>query len=135
MHQANESKQNFAGFVHLALDGWTSPLVSSYLGIILIWYASGKIHRAVLEYLHLYERHTGKYMAEQVANCLKRFKLADKLHTICMDNASNCDTLALRLGWLIPSFLGTLSRTRCFAHIVNLIAKVSYYSDMAVVCF
>jgi hypothetical protein len=30
--------------VHLAIDGWTSPLRLSYLGVIVIWYDCGKIH-------------------------------------------------------------------------------------------
>jgi hypothetical protein len=46
-----------------------------------------------------------------------------------MDNASNCDGLAKYLARLIPSFRGMTSRARCFAHIINLIAKVQlcYY--------
>jgi hypothetical protein len=32
--------------VHFAIDGWTAPLVASYLGIVVIWYEHGKIHRA-----------------------------------------------------------------------------------------
>jgi hypothetical protein len=41
-----------------------------------------------------------------------------------MDNASNCDGLAKHLAVLLPSFRGMASRARCFAHIINLIAKV-----------
>ena len=37
--------------VHLAIDGWPSPLTSSYLGVVIIWYEAGKIHRAILEFL------------------------------------------------------------------------------------
>ncbi|KAJ7019651.1 hypothetical protein C8F04DRAFT_975384 [Mycena alexandri] len=40
-----------------------------------------------------------------------------------MDNASNCDTTSDRLPDHIPTYRGTLSRTRCFPHTVNLIAK------------
>lgn len=41
---------NYNGVTHLALDGWTSPLVSSYLGIVVIWYDKGKIWRATLDF-------------------------------------------------------------------------------------
>jgi len=47
-----------------------------------------------------------------------------QFHSICMDNASNCDTTATELKILIPGFRGALSRSRCFAHIINLVAKV-----------
>ncbi|KAJ6545063.1 hypothetical protein DFH09DRAFT_1509464, partial [Mycena vulgaris] len=40
-----------------------------------------------------------------------------------MDNASNCDTTSDCLPEHIPTYRGTLSRTRCFPHTVNLIAK------------
>ncbi|KAI6109050.1 hypothetical protein EDD16DRAFT_1487629, partial [Pisolithus croceorrhizus] len=43
---------------------------------------------------------------------------------ITMDNATSCDVLANELAILIPEFRGNASRTRCFAHTVNLIAKV-----------
>lgn len=41
-----------------------------------------------------------------------------------MDNAGNCDTTAVELGVIIPSFGGAASRLRCILHILNLIAKV-----------
>jgi hypothetical protein len=40
-----------------------------------------------------------------------------------MDNASNCDVTAAELTHLVPGFRGAISRTRCFAHIINLVAK------------
>ncbi|KIK77886.1 hypothetical protein PAXRUDRAFT_165482 [Paxillus rubicundulus Ve08.2h10] len=41
-----------------------------------------------------------------------------------MDNAGNCNTTASELKKLIPTFGGSAARTRCFPHIINLIAKV-----------
>ncbi|KAI6018853.1 hypothetical protein EDC04DRAFT_2576208, partial [Pisolithus marmoratus] len=55
--------------------------------------------------------------------------LTSQLHTITMDNATNCDILANELAILIPEFCGSASRTRCFPHTVNLIAKVKYCSN------
>ncbi|KAH8113039.1 hypothetical protein DFH11DRAFT_1689602 [Phellopilus nigrolimitatus] len=40
-----------------------------------------------------------------------------------MDNAGNCNTTATETAALVPSFRGMKSRLRCFAHILNLIAK------------
>ena len=45
-----------------------------------------------------------------------------------MDNAGNCNTTAVNLGALLPHFRGPVSRTWCFPHILNLVAKVSHES-------
>ena len=45
--------------------------------------------------------------------------------TFTADNASNNDTLVDELSILIPSFGGCEYRVRCFAHILNLMVKVS----------
>ncbi|CEL58797.1 hypothetical protein RSOLAG1IB_12198 [Rhizoctonia solani AG-1 IB] len=37
--------------VHLAMDGWTAPTSRSYLGVVAIWQLSGKLHRAILEFV------------------------------------------------------------------------------------
>ncbi|KAI0045690.1 hypothetical protein FA95DRAFT_1543462 [Auriscalpium vulgare] len=44
-----------------------------------------------------------------------------------MDNAGNCNTTATETGVLLASFRGAASRTRCFPHIVNLIAKANVH--------
>lgn len=79
------------------LDGWTSPLIFAYLGLVIIWYAEGKINRAILEFIRqvtpiiflqkqllivsirLKSNHDGKYLAKVVAECLERFQLGDRV--------------------------------------------------------
>ncbi|KAF5315255.1 hypothetical protein D9619_006958 [Psilocybe cf. subviscida] len=85
---------NIDGPVHLVLDGWTSPLIFAYLGLVIIWYADGNIHRTILEFIRLKSNHDGRYLAKVVADCLERFQLGNRLFSICMDNATNCDKLA-----------------------------------------
>ena len=46
-----------------------------------------------------------------------------QLLSITCDNASPNDTMIAELMDSIPSFPGDANRTRCFAHIVNLVAK------------
>jgi hypothetical protein len=41
------------------------------------------------------------------------------------DNASNNNTLVDELGELLDGFGGSLTRVRCFAHILNLVVKVT----------
>jgi hypothetical protein len=71
----------------------------------------------------LKESHTGEYMAQLIFDCLVRFKIEEKVHficfvklsakdinkifSICMDNAANCDKLAIVLGNKLPKFEGT----------------------------
>lgn len=42
--------KDFDGVVHIQVDGWQSPLVTSFMGVILIWYEGGKIWRVTLEF-------------------------------------------------------------------------------------
>jgi len=95
LQAAKKYFQTLGTAVHFAIDGWTSPLVTSYLGLVVIWYANGTINRAVLEFIryifytllmHIYQSnffsltnsHTGEYLAEVTAECLKCYGL-DKL--------------------------------------------------------
>jgi hypothetical protein len=47
----------------------------------------------------------------------------NQILSITCDNASNNDEMIRHLGVLIDKFKGRKSQTRCFAHILNLIAK------------
>lgn len=111
------------GSIHLVVDGWTAPSACSHLGIVMVWFAESQMWRTALDFIQISQRHTGKNLAEVTADCLRRFDLEKKLHSITMDNATSCDVLANELAILIPEFRGNASRTRCFAHTVNLIAK------------
>jgi hypothetical protein len=33
------------------MDGWTAPIVASFLGIVVVWYEEGVIYRAILEFI------------------------------------------------------------------------------------
>jgi hypothetical protein len=77
----------------LVLDGWTAPIVASFLGLVVVWYSNGIVHRAILEFIRLVslvaqnvfcltnfrltQKHDGVYLATVVANCLKRFGLEE----------------------------------------------------------
>ncbi|QRW14254.1 hAT family dimerization protein [Ceratobasidium sp. AG-Ba] len=60
-------------------------------------------------------------MAERASDCLHRYGLESEVLAACLDNASVNDTLIEELSYLLPVFLGKASRTRCIAHVVNLI--------------
>ncbi|CAE7107559.1 unnamed protein product [Rhizoctonia solani] len=115
--------QQIPGALHLALDGWTAPTSESYLGVVVFWREENKIQRTILEFIRLTEAHTGNYLATQVHECLVRFGIEEKIMSVCMDNASNNETLVRQLKELVPTFRGSRARLRCLAHIVNLMAK------------
>ncbi|EUC53992.1 hypothetical protein RSOL_025900, partial [Rhizoctonia solani AG-3 Rhs1AP] len=115
--------QNIPGALHLAVDGWTCPTSESYLGVVVFWLEGPRMWRAILEFIRLTESHTGDYMARRIHDCLERYGIEHKLRAICLDNASNNNTLVRQLSNLVPTFRGPLDRIRCTPHILNLMAK------------
>ncbi|KAG2084912.1 hypothetical protein BD769DRAFT_1681925 [Suillus cothurnatus] len=100
------------GSIHLVIDGWLAPFAYSYLGIVVVWYDRGKIWRSTLELIRLTQSHTGEYLAKVTVDCLNRFGLEEKFHMIT---------------------IGKASRSRCFAHTVNLIAKAVHAPPTTIV--
>ncbi|KAF5345972.1 hypothetical protein D9756_010932 [Leucocoprinus leucothites] len=70
---------SITGGIHLVLDGWTAPIVVSYLGLVVIWSEQGTIYRTVLEFIRLKHKHTGEYLAKVVFDCLKCWGLTKKM--------------------------------------------------------
>ncbi|RXW13602.1 hypothetical protein EST38_g12250, partial [Candolleomyces aberdarensis] len=68
--------KNLGNAIHLAVDGWTAPITASFLGVVLIWSEQGEIHRIILEFIRLKKKHTGQYLAQCIADCLKRYGIA-----------------------------------------------------------
>ncbi|KAJ7437457.1 hypothetical protein B0H11DRAFT_1650415, partial [Mycena galericulata] len=46
-----------------------------------------------------------------------------RITSVTCDNASNNDTMIDTLATLLPNFGGKKDHTRCFTHIINLVAK------------
>jgi hypothetical protein len=49
--------------------------------------------------------------------------LSSQILSITCDNASNNDTMIEHLSTLVENFPGAANQTRCFTHILNLVAK------------
>ncbi|EUC59816.1 hypothetical protein RSOL_324140 [Rhizoctonia solani AG-3 Rhs1AP] len=109
--------------IHLAISGWSSPLTASFIGIIVFWREEAKIWHSVLEFIHLTGNHTGAYMAEKTIDCLTRFRVIDKIRTVCLDHAGNNYTFVRKLAHSLPNFDGPKSRINCGTHIVDLVAR------------
>ncbi|KAF8224923.1 hypothetical protein L208DRAFT_1508099, partial [Tricholoma matsutake] len=50
---AEMSKHALNSTIHRVLDGWTAPIVASFLGLVVVWFDEGVIHHAVLEFIRL----------------------------------------------------------------------------------
>jgi len=61
-------------------------------------------------------------LAQAFAEVLRSFKIKNKILSVTCDNASNNDTMIHELDDSLSEF-SSLNRTRCFAHILNLVAK------------
>lgn len=68
--------------------------------------------------------HTGTYLAAKVTECLQDFKIKKKVLGLTADNARNNDMMVRELEELLLLFQGAKTQVRCFAHILNLVAKV-----------
>lgn len=100
-----------------------------------------------LDIVEVAHSHSGIHLAEAFADILKSFDISDKVcphisvHEVglriawrrCLrglqvlgvtcDNASNNDAMIKHLTELLPDFDGAPNRVRCFAHVLNLVAK------------
>ncbi|KAF4611964.1 hypothetical protein D9613_004308 [Agrocybe pediades] len=113
----------YPGKLHICADGWTSPNVVAFIGTTVHWILDGKIVSAILDFIKATKAHTGVYLAARIAECLREYKIQDKIMGFTADNAANNDTLVRELSVIVPSFPGKKTRVRCFAHILNLIVK------------
>ncbi|KAG9092375.1 hypothetical protein FRC06_000123 [Ceratobasidium sp. 370] len=118
-----ESFQETETAMHLAIDGWSSPLKASFLALILFWREGGVLWSTTLDFIHLTKAHKGTYMAEKTVECLEHFGVRNQIVSMCLDNARNNDTFTQSIASKLPNLLGSKMRARCVAHIANLIDK------------
>ncbi|SJL03663.1 uncharacterized protein ARMOST_16509 [Armillaria ostoyae] len=119
----SEMLQEHEGDLHFATDAWTSPNHRPYVAVTVHFEDKGKPVSLLLDIVEVAKNHTGENLAEAFVEILEDFKLSDKILSITCDNASNNDTMIEAIAEAIDDFPGEANRTRCFAHITNLVAK------------
>jgi hypothetical protein len=79
--------------------------VASYLGLVVVWYENGLVHKAILDFIRqdwfsvllpkysficrLTSKHSGDYLAKVVAECLERFGLDKLVRAVLFVNYSS----------------------------------------------
>ncbi|KAJ8474625.1 hypothetical protein ONZ51_g7088 [Trametes cubensis] len=115
--------QNYRGRVSFTTDGWTSPNHRAYIALGVHFEKDGVPMSMLLDFVELAVSHTGVNLAAAFVQVLKDFGVEEKILGVTCDNALNNDTMVNALEVEVPSFRGQNARTRCFDHVVNLVAK------------
>jgi hypothetical protein len=133
--------QNYVGRLSFTTDAWTSPNHKAYIAVTVHFEQDGAPISLLLDLVQVAKSHTGVTLAAVFTRILKDFGIAHKVSrqiksislllvltqiqilSVTCDNASNNDKMVRQLEQLIDEFKGQESQTRCFTHILNLIAK------------
>ncbi|KAF5324122.1 hypothetical protein D9619_011280 [Psilocybe cf. subviscida] len=115
--------QEYEGQLNFATDAWTSPNNHAFVAFTVHFEHEGEPISMLLDIVELAKSHSGKNLADTFKKVLADFGVEDKLLGVTCDNASNMDTMIEVLEELLPEFPGASNQTRCFAHILNLVAK------------
>jgi hypothetical protein len=125
--------------LNFATEAWTLPNHKAYNAITVHFERKGAPISMILDIVEVAKSHSGVNLAEAFAKVLEEFGIQDKVgfkHLqymklmlwyqilgITCDNASNNDKMIEHLSTLIENFPGAANQTRCFSHILNLVAK------------
>ncbi|KIK18569.1 hypothetical protein PISMIDRAFT_14278, partial [Pisolithus microcarpus 441] len=115
--------REYDGRISFTTDAWTAPNHKAYVAFCVHLEQEGVPLSFPLDIVEVVKSHTGHELAQAFADVLHEFGLATKILSITCDNASNNDAMIDELARNVPTFGGKASHTRCFLHIVNLMAK------------
>nr|GAT43317.1 predicted protein [Mycena chlorophos] len=114
--------QDYDGDLNFIVDCWTSPNHKPMFGICVTLHFNGEPLTLVLDVIEVAKSHMGLTLAVEFQAMLVEFGIEGKMCSVTADNASNNDAMVEELEDLIKGFSKT-RQTRCFLHIINLIAK------------
>lgn len=106
-------------YMSLTLDIWTETMSErSFLGVTVHFLEGVNMTNFIVGTRELNERHTGKYIAENLSKLLEFWSIPiNKIRCIISDNGANVVSA-------IKSLVGDKCHFPCFAHTVNLIVEV-----------
>ncbi|GBE78938.1 hypothetical protein SCP_0201350 [Sparassis crispa] len=115
--------QEFDGELNFATDAWMSPNNKALVAFTVHLHHQGVLLRMMLDVIEIADSHNGVNLAAVFAKMVDDFNIAIKLLGVTADNASSNDTMIDELAELLEGFQGQANRSRCFDHVVNLVAK------------
>jgi hypothetical protein len=116
--------QGYDGQLSFATDAWTSPNHRAFVAVTVHLEKDGWPFSMLLDLVEVAQSHSGMNLVKAFVKILEDFGIEKKILSIICDNASANDTIIEAMEGLLTGFADQASRTRCFAHIINLVAKM-----------
>ncbi|TFY76017.1 hypothetical protein EWM64_g7992, partial [Hericium alpestre] len=120
---SHDVKLEYDGDLNFVTDAWSSPNHRAFIALTVHLLLNGKPISILLDFLEVAESHSSLNLAKVFAQILEDFDISDKILSVTCDNASANNAMICELKTLLPDFPGETNHTRCFVHIVNLVAK------------
>ena len=131
--------QQYPGKLSFSTDAWTSPNHKVFIAVSIHLEKDGSAMSFLLDMVEVARSHSGVNLAVAFVGVLEGFgiehkvdrindertalTLAMQILSVTCDNASPNDVMIDELESSIESFSGSETRSRCFDHIINLVAK------------
>ncbi|KAL0957210.1 hypothetical protein HGRIS_014896 [Hohenbuehelia grisea] len=115
--------KEYNGNLNFTTNAWTSPNHWAFIAIMVHLEMNGEPVSLLLDLVEVAESHNGLNLAVVFAGILDDYGIADKILSITCDNMSANDGMINELFKIVLWFEGQKDRVRCFAHIINLVAK------------
>ncbi|TFY55495.1 hypothetical protein EVJ58_g8214 [Rhodofomes roseus] len=116
--------QDYDGELNFATDAWTSPNQKAMVAFTVHFEHQGAPMTMVLDVIEVAKSHSGLNLATAFSDMIHELKLDTKMLGVTCDNASSNDVMIEEMEAMILSFRGARARSRCFCHIINLVAKM-----------
>ncbi|OAQ60845.1 transposase-like protein [Purpureocillium lilacinum] len=116
-------RTDFADWIHLSADAWTSEEGTNYLAVVAHFLDEKySLRTALLDLPPLRGPHSGENIAKVLSAVIEYYGIAAAIGFFMMDNASSNDTCIRELAKRY-SAVDHQSRLRCVGHMLNLIVK------------
>ncbi|KAF7300003.1 hypothetical protein MKEN_01322600 [Mycena kentingensis (nom. inval.)] len=118
--------------IALSTDAWTAPNHRAYVAVAGSWEENGQKVECLLDFIEVPKSHDGKNLAAVLDQVADDFGVSDRIRSVTCDNATANDAMIKELERMLQrrfvgesprDFRGQADRTRCAAHIINLVAK------------
>ncbi|TFY69264.1 hypothetical protein EVJ58_g529 [Rhodofomes roseus] len=116
--------QEYDGELNFATDAWTSPNQKAMVAFTVHFMRDEAPMTMVLDIVEVPVSHSGLNLATAFSDMIHELKLDTKMLGVTCDNASANDVMIEEMEAMILSFRGGRARSRCFCHIINLVAKM-----------